>query len=187
MFVNHKQTSFTIPVQCACKSTNMLPVNGTSTSLFLPYTHSFSNCMTLMAAHASRPVVGSSKQRMFGDVTSSIPMPALFFSPPDTPLVYWLPIWRYGQLRTRVTTVRVWTSGSECVCSSVWVSVGVKEMQECTSVKCRCCECTQDRHSVRVCTRPCTVCVSVSLCTCWTTQSNWSLLWCWHTGSVPAL
>ena len=43
--------------------------------------------MTEFAVDASRPVVGSSRNRTPGAVINSIPILHLFLSPPDTPLV----------------------------------------------------------------------------------------------------
>ena len=48
--------------------------------------------MTEWAVLASRPVVGSSRNRMPGDGMSSRPMLHRLRSPPDTPRVNWSPI-----------------------------------------------------------------------------------------------
>lgn len=52
-----------------------------------------SSSMMELAVLASRPVVGSSRNRREGEVMSSIPMLHLFFSPPETPRKNIVPIW----------------------------------------------------------------------------------------------
>lgn len=51
-----------------------------------------------LAVLASRPVVGSSRNKREGDVMSSIPMLHLFFSPPETPRKNMVPIWQKTKL-----------------------------------------------------------------------------------------
>ena len=58
------------------------------------HTYSLSFCTTETAVLASSPVVGSSRNSTFGSMMSSMPMLVLFLSPPDTPRINSLPIWR---------------------------------------------------------------------------------------------
>lgn len=57
-------------------------------------TYSCNNCITLEAVEASRPVVGSSKNRTSGEIISSIPIPVLLISPPDMPRTISVPTWK---------------------------------------------------------------------------------------------
>ena len=52
--------------------------------------------MTEIEVLASSPVVGSSRKRTEGEVISSIAIDVLFLSPPDTPLINSVPIWKGG-------------------------------------------------------------------------------------------
>ena len=54
-------------------------------------TNSFNNCTVDTAVKASSPVVGSSKNRTLGSMTSSMPISVLFLSPPLIPLLYSVP------------------------------------------------------------------------------------------------
>lgn len=56
--------------------------------------HFLSNCTVVIAVNASSPVVGSSRNNMFGSIINSIPMSVLFLSPPLTPLLYSVPTWQ---------------------------------------------------------------------------------------------
>lgn len=56
--------------------------------------HLFSRSRTELAVLASRPVVGSSRNKTAGSIISSIPMFVLFLSPPEIPRVICVPTWR---------------------------------------------------------------------------------------------
>ena len=58
--------------------------------------HLLSSSRTELAVLASRPVVGSSRNSTDGSMISSIPMLVLFLSPPEIPLIIWVPTWRRG-------------------------------------------------------------------------------------------
>ena len=57
-------------------------------------THFFSSKMTALAVLASRPVVGSSRNRIVGEMMSSMPMFVRFLSPPETPRMNSFPIYK---------------------------------------------------------------------------------------------
>jgi hypothetical protein len=53
--------------------------------------------MTLEAVDASKPVVGSSKNKTWGEVINSIPIPVRLFSPPDIPRTTSFPTWKLNK------------------------------------------------------------------------------------------
>ena len=58
------------------------------------FSHCCSSFITETAVFASSPVVGSSKNKTWGSIISSIPMLVLFLSPPDTPRINSVPTWK---------------------------------------------------------------------------------------------
>ena len=60
-------------------------------SFYLQSIYLCNRLMTELAVVESKPVVGSSRKRTRGAFTSSIPIHVRFRSPPEIPLITWLP------------------------------------------------------------------------------------------------
>ena len=64
-------------------------------TVLYPINYFLKTLMTIKAVAASNPVVGSSRNRISGLVTNSIPILVRFLSPPDTPRIKSSPIYDY--------------------------------------------------------------------------------------------